>query len=426
MVIALVCRLVKDQRAKRVLVITFHSAVREALARRLSDWTEMVPVKTITKPRFREFEAGVKVGASPWGRPVIAVMTARTATRRDVQSSLFTVEWDTVVIEEAQDLSPEQLDLARRLVEAGSAARLLLVSEFLRDTAGVALTPAPALTRWPSGLTDLSGTPLVPDRQKEIVAYQRDPAEVDFLHLLREAYADTKQSKSIQRLASSSLYAIEHSLRRQRNRLAHGAPSAAIWAEEQEEKLGGESEMEELDESSLFAPPAGDRSSVGANLPRIEWLIDQIETIPTDQKLDALKGLIDAIEEQGAKNVCVLSCFASTVSYLHSSLAGLYDGRNIYQATSSARFDARAKTVRRFNQSGGTIVLSSATVVGLDLESVDVAISYDLPRSARQMARRWALLARSSSSETSVMYAFKDTSGAIPLESELLRRHSFE
>lgn len=419
-------RLIAEHHAVRVLVLTGRVAFQMHFLDMLRKYVKSIPVIGIDRRAFRELEASVDVGLSPWDRPVVAVMTLDFAKQKDIADSLANVLWDLVVVDEAHRLTGQRKELIDRLIESGAIRRLLLVAAI--PSADALSLPGLVTTKWSRDIVDWEGHPLFKtSRERRVVVYRRGSDEVDFLRNLKQLSKEliddpvaALQRSLLLRVAASSLYAIEQSLLTQRNRLAHGMPFPSVIAERdlQSESTLEETDLEEAVDHSIWANPA-------SALARITKLIEDLDGISSDEKLQSLLALVEKITTVSQTcRVCIFSSFIATVSYLYSSLGDA--GTEVYQLTGSMSYEERNRAYHWFTETGGVLVASSVATTGLDLAHADVGINYDLPASRLEMEQRWGRIDRLGRTGPCIMYAFKDMSGVIPLEAEALRLHGFE
>jgi superfamily II DNA or RNA helicase len=125
--------------AKRILILAPAYLLCEAWRTRISEAQSHLPVSSVTRSTYREMEAAVPIGKSPWAANGVFVTSQDFAKQPDIAAGLSTIAWDLVVVDEAHRLSARQRSaLLEQLVLAGVVRRLLLLTA----------TPLPALDHW--------------------------------------------------------------------------------------------------------------------------------------------------------------------------------------------------------------------------------------------------------------------------------------
>jgi superfamily II DNA or RNA helicase len=417
--LAIVQDLVERGKARRILILVDRVLIREAFTqqlRRSRKWD--LPIRTVDERVYRELEASVEVGVSPFQRPMVTIMTVRTAAKDSIMSSVVAIMWDLVIVDGMSGYSSSQRELVVQLLKTNTAKRALLISSGFDDKSTSILPDnmSVKVTQWSSDETDWFGNRVLPKQRRVILSYERSLAERKLLAQLRETYYGLVNSQILMRLASSSLYALEQSLRRQRNRLTHGVPSTVFQSQSQDSLDA----YAEIDNASTSPE---ERRARSPGLLEIKRLLHELDEITTDSKLQALLNTLQSLGVCASNKVCIFSSYASTVYYLHASFTDLI--RSVFQVSGSTSSEEVYRTTERFSRTGGVIIVSDAVLLGLDLGDVSIGISYDLPANRLMMERRWARLMRSRASKTVTMYAFQDQSRSSYVELEALEQHGF-
>ncbi len=97
--VAIVRELV-DRGAERILVLA-PAYLCEAWRARIAEAQSGLLVTIVTRPVYRELEASVAVGQSPWVVGGVFVISQDFAKQPDIAASLSTVVWDLVILDEA-------------------------------------------------------------------------------------------------------------------------------------------------------------------------------------------------------------------------------------------------------------------------------------------------------------------------------------
>lgn len=424
-------RLIAEQETERVLALTSRDVLQDAFVRAFAEHSEKLPVIAVNRATYRELEARVDVGANPWERPIIAVMRAQLATQRSVRESLLGVTWDLVVADEVHELGEEALALLQEMLQRKGTRRLLVLTS---QTSEVKLDFAPAevaVTQWSRDLVDWEGKPLFssPRLEKRLVSYSRNEEEREFLRqltVLMDGFAETRLADLQRRLllqrASSSIYALERSLRRLRNYLVHGPPPTLL-------NVFTEEDLDERDEvvvgEASDLQPEWQWKDIKLSPPMIMKLLYRLDTLPIDTKLNALMTLLQEIDSlEWPVRVSIFSRFADTVSYLHTALSDA--GVDAHQVTASTPYDERNEIFKQFSESGGVLIASTAGLQGLEDIRATVVIHYDLSLNPQEADMRLSQINLPADAKTLTVYAFRDVSETLAMEVEALRLHGFD
>jgi hypothetical protein len=424
---------------KRILVLVPSTTlVHEWQSALLSFWpqftrqTNKPSIVVVDWKTFLELDSNAPNGESPWPINAVILMNIDLTEREDIAVSLEAATWDLVVFDEAHAVNDVGKSLFNRLLRAGAIKHALL----LTNMKGRALI-SNVIKRVSVSLGDLMDwkeQPLFPSSKPKIVwiYYKRSEEEQVFLKelekfadMLADAWSYGRLEKEIiLRVASSSMYAargiLQHlhdAWRLMRNKVVHGIP----WADEDIERA--------QDQIRLFADELG----VVRKLPRrptikpqeflllfqtLETLLDQIEEIPTDPKLDAVVSFVRQYYEVNEKpHLCVFSSFEDTVHYVESTLQDL--GMPLYSMTFRTEFRERLDRFRAFHETGGLLVLTDACSEGMDLRDIDECVNYDLPLDKGRLMQRLGRFARFGRKAEFTMIALRDESKALSLEERI-------
>jgi len=429
------------RREKRMLILP-PSALCEEWSGRLKDAQSEIPVLLVTRRVFREIEASIPIGRSPWNAEGIYVISQDLAKQSDLTNSLSAAEWDLVIVDEAHRFaSPQRAALLNRLISSDVTRRLLLLSA----------TPLPALEPWLKPSSDPRvqfRSPLVitswfgilknwdgstvdnAPLNLSVCAYQRDPEEVRCLLRFLSSIKDLETASGgnqflidiLTQRASSSLFAFEQSLQR----LGHALRSETEGTDVLTAKPGA-APPEILSASEVGVLAHEERrfewADKQAGLAIVELCLNELEMISTDEKLNAFKRLIQSIvdtEGNGIQKICVISMYADTVSYLHTAVDDL--GLPLFKVTGANSFTERQDTVERFLQEGGLFLGTDGALKGIEVPKVQHAIYYDLSSNPLALEYRHSRFNRFGRINPLTIYAFRDESGVLPLESQLLEK----
>jgi superfamily II DNA or RNA helicase len=391
-----------------------------------------LPVTFVTRRVFRELEDGLKASESPWNSDGIYVVGQDLAKGADFAGGLAAIQWDLVVVDEAHRfVAPLRAALLDRMITAGVVGRLLLLSPTpISISDQTVRLPSPlTVTSWFGVLNDWDGVDV--NRLKlqiQAIPYSRCAEEVkcwsQVLSSMSELEAASGGNKLLSKLltlrASSSLFAFEQSLRRLGNTLGTTNDSAGLdlgkspAIQSETDSAPDESGLADADSRFKWADmPAG--------LAIIDRWLEALESIGTDEKLNALRSLIRTVadtEVDGVPRICVLSKYSDTVSYLHTALEDV--GVTTYKVSGTSSFTERQATIERFLHEGGLILGTDASFRGVAIPQVTHVVHYDVPTNPLVLAYRHGRFDRFGRMRPLEVRVFRDESGAIPFESRVL------
>lgn len=433
----LIAHEMEDGSDKRTLVLAPAQTLLIWQSQLLSFWSTLsAPACTpliVDRKTYLELESKVPVGQSPWPLPAIVLMSIDLAKREDMTQKLSDVKWDLVIFDDIHKFIGMRKALFDRLTESGAVRRALVLAQVEHPLlSDIVTTERIAL----KDLVDWKGRPLFGPFEKKLVQvhYTRTEEERAFLSEL-QVFADQLANKLsfgrlreniILRVSSSSMYAtagmllrLRDTWRPLRNKIAHGIP----WTNDDVERV-----QQQL--SSAFDEPEGIIEMAAgktvqpeeflAFFQKLELLLNQIDEIPSDPKMDALIYYITGFcEGKDEPYLCIVSSFKDTVHYIYSSVQDL--DIPAYSLTSSQQFDERMGSIRAFQENGGLLIATDAGLEGVALENVAECINYDLPIDARMFERRRGRFARFGGKGRFRMVVFKDQSEALSLEEDLLK-----
>ncbi len=413
--------------APRALVPTWEHVFRSAVR-------DVTPL-TVDRRKFLELTATTPTGRDPWPAPSLIIMSLDLAKRNDLASSLSSVDWDLVVIDESHLLTGRRRDLVERLMHEGHVRRALLLT-------ATPIEPMKDINRRlfnRQELLDWDSNPLfkAPMRRLVSLEYERAAEERVLLQDF-ERFADTFQQRTevgrlqapvLLRAASSSIFTLESVMRRLwqswrpiRNRIAHGMDITIDDLKQSQRLLGSavdEVEFRELTGHATIRPH--DLLSLYHVL---EQLLDRIDEIPSDSKLEALSGHITKIwSDRAKKHLCVWTSFLTTVQYVASSLVDL--DIPLFLLTSDVDAETRKHKVEAFRENGGilltTDVAAEEGVGGFALDYVDECLNYDLPESPDKFEQRRGRFDRYGRTTDFEMVWLRDRSKSLAWEERTLQ-----
>ncbi|MCX7103165.1 MAG: hypothetical protein NTX38_17210 [Methylobacter sp.] len=385
------------------LILTSASLV-DFFANSLRTKATSIPVINFDDRAYRRLVASVPVGENPWSKPVIAVMSIDFAKRWQVAENISQTNWDLIVVDEAHHLAGQRKDLLRRLVVENKVKRLLLFPISPLDPRSLSINDIET-TVWKQG-------EYVFQSNIQIIKYSFGNAELVLINRLKEILhkqQNTTLSNFITeimlKLTSSSLYALEQSLTRKLNASKTLGEMDEI---DSEKNLNGD-----IERSEEIEPP----EEAFLNKKDISELLDLIDLVADDPKYNSLYNLIQKLQrEKESVSICIVSSYASTVSYISSRLAE--SGLMVYQITGSIGYESVVQTINKFQTKGGVLVISGVQFLkGLEIEKVDEIILYDLYGSIIQIQQKmYILLSRFQKSSMPIINILKEISDILPYE----------
>lgn len=410
--------------ARRILIIAPDVMCREYLDS-LTRTVESDSVALVNVRKFREMEANVKVGTSPWPKPFIAILGYSVAKSEQIASSLCGCHWDLLIVDEAHQLKGRTLAEIELMIRDGVVSRCFFMTA----------TPSPDLlrvvdrefyrTEWGADEIDWHGQSLRPPKPlQELIKFERSGEEIEFLAALQSflnlmtttTKTDNFFKVKLLEKAASSIFALEETLvrlSRISNDIVHARTVPALHdmfaaMESWEEEVG-------KDQPSSI--------NLLYDLNEISDLIDLIDEIRRDQKLEALYLLLKELTNDANgvyRRICIFSSYAETVLYLESSLTNVgYDVRALTGASYGAEQTESESCVRANKPS----LLVTSVSEGWSDQDIDILIHYDLPGSEARMEQRRGRFNRWGRNQPLRESAFRDKSGVLPFEENLLRMY---
>lgn len=427
------------QGAKRIMILA-PSSICTFWGDLLSEAQLKLPVVLVTRQVYREMEASLPIGQSLWEVDGIYILSQDLAKQSDFVASLSAVTWDLLIVDEAHRMtSPLRRALLDKLLTAQATRRLLLLTPtpppaletWMHALPGQpACVPAPlVVTNWYDVLKDWDGSPIEQQRvDLQVVPYTRGADEVQFLSqflglipTLAVGVPKALQpifTQTLTQRAASSSFAIEQSLQR----LKHRLESQLNFTENDlhnpnKGQPEPEWEFEEVDLSNLNESDEWTAERTNG-LPIVEELLEALDSVTSDEKLNAMKRLIRMLTDLPPENVpriCVISAYVDTLSYLHSAADDL--GISSFKVTGESRFPERLATIKKFAEQGGLLIATDAGLEGVDIIEEIQIIHYDLPWSSITIDQRIGRFNRYDRKAPCTMYVLRDESGVIPVES---------
>jgi ERCC4-related helicase len=207
---------------------------------------------------------------------------------------------------------------------------------------------------------------------------------------------------------SSSVLALERTLRRLRTTLVHTHPHL-LQTQNDESAADEHGDWSDTD-ADLGSIPHGRsvwRNKTGV-LADINDLLEQLGSVTSDQKREALEVLVEQLGRDNPLRVCVFCSSRVTASYLEIALSER--GANVWRLTGENSPEQTKLWLEGFRQNGGVLIATIFALQGFDLREAEAFIHYDPPASDAEMQ------IRATRNPSATHYLLKDESGVLPGE----------
>jgi hypothetical protein len=286
----------------------------------------------------------------------------------------------------------------------------------------------------------------VPDRnpeQRKIELTEETRAVYDQIdEYTREFYKRAQQTDEAQTRAigfvmttyrqrlTSSLHAIEQSLKRRREGLRSGLNDASEVSES-DLQTGGVSEREEVlrREYGLRVDQIGANSSDGQRvrefeLSELEEFIAQLYDVPEDPKLEQLMQDLSELSSLARDTVIIFTQYTDTLDAIKEKVCVSHNDVGTYSGDGGEIFDADAdewqnvskeRVKREFTDPDGDLsilVCTDSASEGLNLQSCDAMVNYDMPWNPQIVEQRIGRIDRIGQRNKKVLvwnYIYDDT-----------------
>jgi ERCC4-related helicase len=393
-----------------------------------------IPVEAVDVRKFREMLTKTDIGASPWPINAVVIMPIDVIKSPQVFDYIMQAQWDLIIFNDVRfnslsisnyvssNVKVEPISIFQFLLKKENASRILILDSILlphRQGEDDFMERKFVTTNWHSPMS--YDNPLNIQLSLEVIKYQRSPEEIELIQKylqLQElskntTYEDLFRIKDV----SSSLYAIEQSLRRIRNTLVHEDALSFIGTS----KEGVPAEVAEW--LAIFVSRKKEKLLDFDE--KLTQVLDTFKNIVADNKFDALMKYVRECPK--GKRILIYGNDADTISYLDTSLKELR--RDVYQFSARQKINNQETSPDKFLINGGFLLLSSANITslrGIEIE-LDEIILYDIPNSSastRVIISRLFNTAQPDDSQLSSkkVVAFEDKSKILPIESDLLQR----
>lgn len=392
----------------------------------LSSWLspELAPPTVVDRKTYLQMESLAREGESPWPTPALILMSIDLAKRDDICGSICAASWDLVILDEGHLLRGKRRVLCDSLTKSKAARHVLLLSiPPSRFRAAVTKVDLQDIVDW-------NGRPIyIPFKKVLVPIYytrtDRERALLDELEQFASGFTSSFRSLILQS-AFSSMYSagrmlrhLSESWRFLRNKIAHNMH----WTNEDLERIY--SQLSVFAEEPELVKDSPDSMGVPVQefltaYNKLESLLDEIEELSEDSKLDTLLVYLNERIKDGAC-LCIWTSFATTAEYLHSNIQMVAE-RRVQCVTGGLDADERRNRLAAFQQDGGILILTDSAAEGVALDYVDECVNYDLPMRPAALEQRWGRFLRIARKRSFKMTTLVDRSGASTWEEQVLKK----
>lgn len=330
-----------------------------------------VPNRIVDRYAYREL-LDATAEKEIWPTGIVMVLSLEFATQPDVEDSLAQSTWDIVFVYEWHVTKGVRTTSLRRILASAQKAVLASATPPSHEIFEVDTT----VVNWRRDLVvDSDGKPLFtpPRLLFEEVSFSLDATEIELRSTVIElvktiggvAGAWDLRPRMLIRSLESSPEALERSLQS----MIYGATAPA---EMMEDLIDSEKESASIDK-------ANEGTESGQVVALARRVLQQIEAINNDSKLNAFTALLSRIEDQDGspRRVLVVTEFLATLFYLAAEIEAHMKCQLLYGAMGA---DERARSLQAF-LGGSGILIASRTAIGegINLRAVTDLLFYDLP-----------------------------------------------
>lgn len=225
---------------------------------------------------------------------------------------------------------------------------------------------------------------------------------------------------------TSSLYAIKESLRRRIDKLDEEVEDMTEEVSRLSQDTGvTEATIDEVvGQTSLDAyRPTGNLSIVERELDELHDFIDELNRAYTDPKIVHLRNDIKSLRQEARDNIVIFTQYQDTLNHIRHTLTDTHPNVGTYSGSGANRYDAETgswetvgkETIKKeFTSTGGTNILicTDSASEGLNLQTADALINYDLPWNPMRVEQRIGRIDRIGQENPVVKiinYAYEDS-----------------
>jgi hypothetical protein len=328
------------------------------------------PLELFSRQRLREAIAAGK-GKLPNGR--VVYVPTKLAVQPEFRDVLVDTAWSLVVVDEAQSMTANAINLVRRLLDPPRVRALVLAQGDLNalPTSRLLSLPFSAAHVWHLDAPTQAGANVY------IHEFRRTPEEVEVLRDARrlrralgkvmgaaESGPGTDPGSTLYSLAQELLVLVE-AARRRRNTLAHFSIAPDSTSIEQQGTLG---ELSRL-------------------VSELERTLDRIDALPRDSNVDALLRVLQRLPSDRATIVFVND--DDSASYLSFAAREVRAGTEaITQSDTPDRRDSKLGPRTR------VLIVTDQVAAGYEFSRFTAAVHFDFPKTLSAWEGRNARLGR--------------------------------
>ncbi|MCA9671391.1 MAG: DEAD/DEAH box helicase [Myxococcales bacterium] len=308
-------------------------------------------------------------------------MSIDLGKRPPVHDAIVRVPWDLVVVDNAHALGGQRLQLIEDFAARENAPALLLLAANNLSRGTAAFVDQAIVVDWTAAINEIRG-PVEERLHRVTCRYSLANDELTVMRGVCECALKLEPFRGLLLLhrAASSVSTLEETLLRW---LADCADSS----------------------DSTLADAFGD-------------LLDDVEQLRVDSKLDCFQALIQELIGDQTRHVVAFCEYRATLEYLAAAVERLeFPDYRLHGGLSAGQ---RADVLDRFERDGGLLVTTGASET-VSLGYVDAAIHYDLPLSAAAFAQREGRYDRFGRRGRCSVFFFEDEAQANPLDGLLLK-----
>lgn len=249
----------------------------------------------------------------------------------------------------------------------------------------------------------------------------------DYIRARYEAYSASGDSRVrgmgfimtvYRRRLTSSFHAIRCSLQRRRNALASRAAVASLLDDDDQHAAESAVGLDGLDESVLMSDPVGDGrdravqltlgelGDLPSELDDLDRFIADLDALtPDEPKMERLAGILSDCFAAGHRSAVVFTQYADTLRYIRQRLLGTYrNGLACYYGGTGEMWDdehedwtvvGKEQIKSRFRSGQIQILIGTDSMSeGLNLQTCDVIVNFDLPWNFTRVEQRIGRLDR--------------------------------